>query len=127
MHVIRQLSNKLKETENAKLKLEKKLLQEQVDTSNDRKANQMCHKRDIKQRDEQLIELQAKLEFRDKEHSAKLEEMRDRYKRVEATVYERVEKEYSEVLQEKEDHLHMAQERIIEMEMLMQKKDQQIV
>ncbi len=63
----------------------------------------MCHTRDVRQRDEQLKELRAKLEAKDAEHSARLEEMRDRYKRVEATVYERVEKEYSEVLLDKDD------------------------
>jgi len=56
--------------------------------------------------------LDAKLLAQQDKYEAKMESYRERLKRVEKTVYERVESEYSRILQQKDEQICEQNERL---------------
>ncbi|CDW84673.1 UNKNOWN [Stylonychia lemnae] len=105
---IQELEDLVKMTENQKLKTEKQLLQQQLQFENEFKAREHQFSKELKIKQNEIESLYNKLEEQQQLFDQKMENQRDRLKRVEKTVYERVEQEYSQILTEK-DNLIMDQ------------------
>ncbi|TNV83484.1 hypothetical protein FGO68_gene14749 [Halteria grandinella] len=113
LHSLRQ---DLKYSEHLKLKLEKQLLQQQVQFDSEQRIRDAHYSRELKLKQDELDLLDAKLLAQQDKYEAKMESYRERLKRVEKTVYERVESEYSRILQQKDEQIGEQNERLSVME-----------
>eukprot|EP00347_Sterkiella_histriomuscorum_P011618 403371761 len=122
---IQDLEDLTKHTENQKLKLEKQLLTEQLQFDQQQKIEYTQFQKELKIKQSEIEHLLVKIEEQQQLNDQKLENQRERMKRVEKTVYERVEQEYSQILNEKDQTILDLQEQVLSLEHeLRQLKDQ---
>lgn len=95
----------MKVHENAKLKLEKQILQNRIEYENDMKLMEFQHQKQIKLKLKEIEDMEIRMKERDELNETKIEGMRERLKRVEKNVYEKVEQEYSEIIEDKDKQL----------------------
>eukprot|EP00347_Sterkiella_histriomuscorum_P015626 403356318 len=122
---IQDLEDLTKQTENQKLKLEKQLLTQQLQFDQQQKMEYTQFQKEQKIMQSEIEHLMIKIEEQQQLNDQKLENQRERMKRVEKTVYERVEQEYSQILNEKDQTILDLQEQVLSLEHeLRQLKDQ---
>lgn len=72
--------------------------------------------KELKLKQKDIDDMDSKLHEQSELNEQKIENYRERLKRVEKTVYERVEQEYSKILTEKDHNISELNSRIMELE-----------
>ena len=115
----------LKLSENQRLRLEKQILTQQISFDNEQRIRDSHFSRELKLKSEEVAGLDDRLHTQQTRYEEKLEQYRDRLKCVEKTVYERVEREYSQLLAQKDTLISDQSQRLaaLEDELVMMRRE----